>query len=190
MSSLCEMNEGFRSFFFNFFHYIPTTVYVAILALLCLGILVVLSLKGLTNGWRSMGLLFLIAYLCLLYCSTIIFRFYRETWGCNYQPFWSYKAILNGQEGLIIENIMNILAFVPLGILLGWAIKRIKWWGVLIAGLCVSASIESLQYIFRRGFSEFDDILHNVIGCMIGYCLYKALIKAIAVVRSRTKYSL
>jgi glycopeptide antibiotics resistance protein len=32
----------------------------------------------------------------------------------------------------------------------------------------ISVTIESLQFFFMRGFSEVDDVLHNMVGCLIG----------------------
>ena len=32
--------------------------------------------------------------------------------------------------------------------------------------------IEVLQFVFKRGFAEFDDVFHNVVGCVIGFGVY------------------
>ena len=66
--------------------------------------------------------------------------------------------------------------FIPLGFLFGIAVKKKKWWQVLLIGGCISGSIEFLQLLLKKGVSEFDDIMHNTLGCMIGYGIY-ALIK-------------
>ena len=47
----------------------------------------------------------------------------------------------------------------------------------LLVGLCLSVSIEALQFVFKFGFSELDDVIHNTLGCMIGYGVY-ALVTA------------
>lgn len=44
---------------------------------------------------------------------------------------------------------------------------------VAIIGCGISVTIESLQFFLMRGFSEFDDVMHNTLGCMIGYVLVK-----------------
>lgn len=36
----------------------------------------------------------------------------------------------------------------------------------------LSSLIEVLQFVFKKGLCELDDVFHNVLGCMIGYwCL-------------------
>ena len=42
-------------------------------------------------------------------------------------------------------------------------------------GICLSVGIETLQFVFRKGFSEFDDVMHNTLGCLIGYGMYKVI---------------
>lgn len=29
--------------------------------------------------------------------------------------------------------------------------------------------IETLQFVLKRGFTEVDDVWHNVVGCVIGW---------------------
>lgn len=67
---------------------------------------------------------------------------------------------------------MNIIAFVPVGFLAGYAIKKMTLKKVIFVGLCISISIETMQLLFHRGLSEVDDVIHNTIGCIIGYGIY------------------
>ena len=46
------------------------------------------------------------------------------------------------------------------------------WWKVLLVVCSISIVIESLQFWFVKGFSEVDDVMHNMLGCMIGYGVY------------------
>lgn len=98
--------------------------------------------------------------------------------GYNFSPFWSYRAIENGKNDLLSENIMNVVVFIPVGLLLSCVSRRLKWWMGLLIGFGISLSIEFLQYVLKRGFSEFDDVIHNTIGCLIGIMLV-ALTKGI-----------
>ncbi len=43
----------------------------------------------------------------------------------------------------------------------------------VIVGLLLSVSIELVQLFSHRGFFEFDDIIHNTLGIVIGIALYK-----------------
>jgi glycopeptide antibiotics resistance protein len=47
------------------------------------------------------------------------------------------------------------------------------WWKALLIGGSISVTIESLQFFFMRGFSELDDVMHNTLGCILGYILVK-----------------
>lgn len=92
-------------------------------------------------------------------------------------PFWSYVAIYQeGRLDLVAEIIMNVLAFVPIGSLIGLVLPGIKWWKVLLTGFCMSMSIEVLQLVFKIGFSELDDVMHNTLGCVIGYGVFSLII--------------
>ena len=78
-----------------------------------------------------------------------------------------------GHELLSTQVIANVVAFVPIGLLLGCAFgKRMKWWKVLLIGGAFSLLIETLQFVLRRGFAEVDDVMHNVLGCLIGWGVY------------------
>lgn len=54
--------------------------------------------------------------------------------------------------------------FVPVGVLVGWIWR---WRGLWIAA-GLSVGIEILQLVTARGLCEFDDVIHNVIGAVIG----------------------
>ena len=43
---------------------------------------------------------------------------------------------------------------------------------VLLIGCSISVTIEALQFCFMKGFSEVDDVMHNTVGCLIGYGVY------------------
>lgn len=63
---------------------------------------------------------------------------------------------------------LNILLFIPLGLLLGD-----KGWKAVFLGFLLSAFIEFIQYIAVLGYCEADDVLNNTIGALLGICIYK-----------------
>ena len=85
------------------------------------------------------------------------------------EPFWSWRA-WNIQKNQILANIMM---FLPVGILAG---KLWKWESLLIAA-GFSAAVEVLQLVTARGLCEFDDVIHNMIGALIGAVLVVAVFK-------------
>ena len=84
--------------------------------------------------------------------------------------------------------IANVLAFVPIGLLLGCAFGRMKWWKVLLIGGGFSLLIETLQFILKRGFAEVDDVMHNVVGCLLGYGVYIGIAYLSQSIRAQRKY--
>ena len=84
-----------------------------------------------------------------------------------FQPlFWEL------QNGMWSDIRLNILLFIPLGLLIG------GWRGLLI-GFCLSCGIEIVQYFGRLGYCELDDILNNTIGAGIGVGLNVLIRKSI-----------
>ena len=157
---------------------VPTSVYKGLLSVCCLGVVVLMVLNGLPKGPKLSAGLLAIEYVILIYCSTVVFREYSENLGHDFTPLWSYKAIENGREDLLAENIMNVVVFMPVGMLLSCVSYRLKWWMMLLIGLGISVSIEALQYFFHKGFSEVDDVIYNILGCAIGIMIV-AVIKGI-----------
>ena len=45
----------------------------------------------------------------------------------------------------------------------------------LLIGLTISGMIETCQLVFCRGLFEWDDIIHNGFGCMVGCILSSGL---------------
>ena len=67
--------------------------------------------------------------------------------------------------------IVNIGMLFPLGILLplfSEVFLKARW--MLLSSITTSLFIETLQFITLRGSAELDDLLHNTIGMMLGYC--------------------
>lgn len=172
------MREQFKLYILNLYQDVPMEVYEGLLSVYCLGIVLLLVSCGIKKGLKYSSELLLVEYVFLLFCSTVIFRTVSETRQYVFHPFWSYKAIQDGREDLLAEDIMNVVVFVPVGILLEFMVhgSRFTINKALLAALIgcgISVSIETLQYFFYRGFSELDDVMHNTIGCILGYLLVK-----------------
>ena len=158
---------------------IPHELYFLALIILFASLLLFVGWKGLRKGFRySLGVL-LVEYVVLIYCSTVLLRPTNKIATYDFKPFWSYQAFWDGREpNALIENFSNVLAFVPVGVILGCMIKtswlkNSKGWLIaLFVGLGLSIGIEGLQLVFKKGFSETDDVMHNTIGCLIGYVIW------------------
>lgn len=109
------------------------------------------------------------AYIAAVLWTTLFSRF-----GDGYRgfllPFHSYVEIWKGEWRPLLENIGNVVLFIPLGVVLGAVGK----WDVKKAGLLASLLIEVLQFTFALGTFECDDLIHNTLGTVIGaWCVEK-----------------
>lgn len=159
---------------------IPYGVYEGLVGILSVGMVVLMAWKGVKDGLCYSAALLLVEYVFLLFCLTVGYRATEEGRAYDFHPFWSYKAIAEGHFDLVSENIMNVAVFIPVGSLAGIAMqeanKKMSGWKMAAAiGLCVSVTIELAQFLFRRGFSELDDVFHNTLGSLIGFALFVVL---------------
>ena len=53
---------------------------------------------------------------------------------------------------------------------------KIKWRTAFFIGILISAVIEVSQLVFMRGLFEWDDMIHNGLGCMIGCVIVNRII--------------
>lgn len=116
-------------------------------------------------------------YYFLVLCSTVICRASHGERHIELVPFWNYLDIWNRVDypGDLIEVLLNVALFVPIGLLLGGIGFKTK--KVLLSGICLSGIIEGLQFAFCKGLCETDDVMHNTFGCAIGYFGFLILLK-------------
>ena len=161
----------FLSYIDYLFHDIPSVLCGVLVVILCIGTIFIIKWKGVKNGIRFVALLIVVEYIYMVFCSTVFFRVTKQMRKYDFNPFWSYN-----DPKYFVENIMNVLAFIPIGLLMGAGFKGLKWWCAMLIGVCLSVSIESLQFVFKKGFSEVDDVMHNTLGCLLGYVAYCLII--------------
>ena len=110
--------------------------------------------------WKKPSLAVLVAYSFLILAETVLTR--KPFVGSHFQPdlFWSWRA-WDKQSGQVIAN---VVMFIPVGVLAGnmWKCRGI-WFS---AGL--SCTIEVFQLVTQRGLMEFDDVIHNCLGAVVG----------------------
>ena len=157
----------------------PPELYAGLICMLVIGILASFWLYGIKKGIQASALIFFVVYGILMICITVVYRRQFHETHINLMPFWSYTAIMNGKDELIKQIIMNVLAFVPIGASLALGLKKAAWWQVLLPGCMVSVCVELMQYYYKRGLCEIDDVMHNSIGCLIGFLLMILFAKSI-----------
>ena len=113
----------------------------------------------------------MVIFLGIVFGSTV---FTRTSTVRQYElmPLWSWRAIIRYHDwGLLKEDLLNCILLLPAGALLPLiANRKVKWYQALLFGVLISAVIETSQLIFMRGLFEWDDMIHNGLGCMVG-CL-------------------
>lgn len=82
---------------------------------------------------------------------------------CQLRPFWSY-----GVPELREQIIWNMIGFVPVGFLGGMLLRC----GIIPIAMGFSLCLELLQFITHRGLFEFDDVIHNTVGTIIGFLIW------------------
>ncbi len=116
-----------------------------------------------------------ICYIVVVLGATTLSRFGYYENVIRLQPFYSYKEAWNDFSVIEWRNIiLNILMFVPFGFLLPFLWPKFEKTGwTYLAGFAMTALIEGLQLVLRRGIFETDDLLNNLLGTMIGYGFYR-----------------
>ena len=152
----------------------PTWLFVGLLVVFVIGTVLFLTFLGPKRGTRFSAGLLLAEYMVLILLLAVVFRKLLDVREFHVIPFRSYWYIWEGGR-FLVQVFMNVLAFVPIGLLLGCAFGRLRWKTVLWIGGGFSLLIEVLQFAFKRGFAEFDDVFHNVLGCAIGFGVYLAV---------------
>ncbi|SEA75040.1 VanZ like family protein [Xylanibacter ruminicola] len=153
---------------------IPGWFYWGLLGVVCCVMLSMLWLKGFRNIGRHCALILLAAWGALVIAMTVAFRESGVESRMQLEPFRSYWTF--GEHSYFMEsfaaNLLNVALFVPVGFLIGAGFRHIGWKKVVQWGCLLSIVIEISQYVLRKGYCETDDVIHNTLGCLIGYGVY------------------
>ena len=123
--------------------------------------------------WKMVcGVAFLLWVIAILYV-TLLSRSSGD--GAVYLlPFHQLFSVLQGGNPEILRSAwMNVLLFVPLGMLLpelfpaDWPLSR-RLLAAALASQALSAGIELMQWRWTLGTAETDDVLANTLGAVIG----------------------
>ena len=111
----------------------------------------------------------LFLFLVVVLASTVFTRTSNGVRTYELIPFWSWYEIIAGNTALFEEIVLNMVLLLPAGILLPFLFdKKIKWYKAFALGFIFSAFIEICQLVFCRGLFEWDDMIHNALGAMVG----------------------
>lgn len=161
------MNEILQNIFSNSFMYKEFCWYalvsIVLLAICCM------SQVLFTERKKYIAHYFLIEYSFLVLCFTVICRKKGELEQFFPIPFHDYG---NRETGIFLsEMLMNVLMFVPIGALMKNAFSGMRWHHAMAAGFVISLCIELLQWTFKCGSCETNDLINNTLGAIVGYWL-------------------
>lgn len=98
----------------------------------------------------------------------------------NLEPFHTIKLfwnVLDREEYRLMAIINlggNVGMFIPMGFFLPtiWKSMR-KWWKTWMATLLIMLAVETLQLFTLRGTFDVDDLILNLLGAAMGYCVFR-----------------
>lgn len=85
--------------------------------------------------------------------------------------------------GIVYRNLIgNVVLFIPLGMIFPYFVEKCrKLLPCLLYSAVTVAIVEVLQVLLRQGSCDIDDLILNVFGALIGFCIFsifkKVLIK-------------
>lgn len=130
---------------------------------------------------RITPLIFLIIYIYTVLWFTVL----KRSTGyhvAQFELFWSYKKWLAGDVNLGNEIMANVAMFIPFGFLLSAVLPHSSRFRggkkvavIIAAALAFSLLIETLQLLLMRGLFEWDDLISNGAGAVIGVAIYSLL---------------
>lgn len=140
--------------------------------------LVMLNKWGKRDGWKNVSSIALtvglIIYIAGVYHFTGAGTLY-EGMRYGFDGTLEYNVIPFSKNIDIVGYALNILLFIPLGILLPIMNERNKRFKALIIWAIGFAVMIELSQILNHRATDIDDILLNTLGAVLGYCMYKII---------------
>lgn len=120
-----------------------------------------------------------IFYIVILFA--LLFMNRRSFSSINIVPFHSIITYLSSDDILLrsfaLSNVLgNIVLFIPLGVYLTLFNRDKRLYKNVLWIILISSSAESLQYIFKIGACDIDDVILNSLGGFIGIAAYRTLL--------------
>lgn len=141
------------------------------------------------NKIRKFSLSVIFIYYIILLFNMVIFARYNTINSYNLIPFKSIIDIFNnGNIYSIIINILgNLLIFMPLEYFIIELFKVNKFFLNFIISFIIILIIEIMQYIFKVGVLDIDDLILCTLGMMVFYIIYNKTKEKFYVKRNQKK---
>jgi glycopeptide antibiotics resistance protein len=119
----------------------------------------------------------------------LFFRPKGQSYGViNLIPFNTINFYLSENVAYLIAlyNLgANIVLFIPFGLYYRYIYKTPAMKQLLIITICSISTIESLQFITKRGSLDIDDLMLNVLGVCLGYFIHPFFQKVLVIKESK-----
>ncbi len=130
------------------------------------------------NRMIKLSQIIVFVYYCIFMFNMTIFARYNFSYGYNLVPFKSISNLfINGSIYNIIINFFgNLVIFMPLEYFVIELLNKRKFVLNLIISSLIIILIEIIQYLFKIGVFDIDDIILSLFGMMMFYFLYTRII--------------
>ena len=108
-------------------------------------------------------------YILMIIFGTVIFREAKPEMRYHLIPLIRYTAIY---DGFVADVLVNVGMLIPVGFLGAITFGHKNVLKVAAIGCLLSTIIELAQLLGRCGVCNIDDVIHNTIGCVIGYGIF------------------
>ena len=124
---------------------------------------------------KRIVILSLIAYIAVFFSVAVVFRESSDKCIIRLDLF---KDLLNPGPDGYRDVILNIVCFIPVGLLVGLLLEKHRLAKALLVGLLVSLTIEFSQLIWHRGVFDVNDLFNNALGALIGGAIAWFMVKS------------
>ena len=125
-----------------------------------------------SRRWRIINAVILAGIVATIFYMTVYTR-QEGTAEAVLVPFQSFRDAKTQPE-LYRTMLMTVLLFFPIGLTMPFVLRKRKLSVpvTVIAAFLLSALIEYLQYRYRLGRCEVDDVIMNTLGALAGCAAY------------------
>lgn len=135
--------------------------------------------RGLLSAPRVAVAFALCSYVAGIVANTV-FPIFLDMPSRTGSPWHSSLDLAPFEDYEVADAVMNIIVFVPLGMIVPLLLARTSWWRVAAWAGALSLSIEVAQLLTARLWggghvADVNDLMFNVLGGLLGCVLIEAL---------------
>lgn len=129
--------------------------------------------------FKKLSLIIIFVYYIIFIFNMVFFARYTSISSYNLVPFKTiFNIISNDSLYVIIINIFgNLLIFMPLEYFIIELFKIRKFTNCFLISFLIILFDELMQFIFKVGVLDIDDLILNMIGMMIFYFIYNKFLR-------------